>query len=737
MPDMFFPYITGKGFFFRLVVEIMFAAWLILAIRLPEYRPKFSWVTGLVTIFTVVMLGINLFAAVDPSKAIWSNFERMEGWILVFHLWMYYIVISSVLTTREWWKKWIVASLIASFLVVVFAFTQLFIASNWYKNSIQPSLTAKSTCMGVPNIAIGECLANKFAIRQGGDRVDSTLGNAIYLAAYMMIHMFLAVYLLLHLGEWKRKRVWQYSLGVLIVLQFIVLIATATRGTAAGLLAGALLSALLIAIFDKQHATLRKVSAGIIILAVVAVGILWSIRSTAFVKNNYTLSRFASVFSLTEIKSQARIAYIWPIAFEGFKERPVLGWGQDGFNYVFNKYYNPDFYYQEQWFDRAHNVFLDWLIAGGLVGLGLYLSLYVAFLVYVWKSRRLTIIEKSLFTGLLAAYTVHNMLVFDNLSSYILFFSLLGLVHVESTHGKDVITKKHLQIDVQNLVAIPLIVILGLLMVYFMSYKPMRVANILGRSLSAQPDGPMGNLNLFKKAIALNTMGKQEVREQLYSVTEVILKTDTVSSDVKQQFFSFAIEQGGQQALETPEDARGYYLFAGLLNRIGQSELGYQNAMKALEYSPQKQTMMFELAMSLVQLKRYDEAIAVTKKAYDSAPKYEEAKVLYAAALIYGGKLSVAEQLYDGTLPLTPRIVQSLEDVKNYQYLITRYKAAVKANPTDLQARLVLASEYYASGDKVSAIVEVQEIGRMDARYKAQADKLVEQIRSGKLNLAQ
>jgi len=46
---------------------------------------------------------------------------------------------------------------------------------------------------------------------------------------------------------------------------------------------------------------------------------------------------------------------VWNMAWKGFEEHPVLGWGQESFNYVFNKYYNPKLYNQEQWFDRTHD----------------------------------------------------------------------------------------------------------------------------------------------------------------------------------------------------------------------------------------------------------------------------------------------------------------------------------------------------------------------------------------------
>ena len=103
------------------------------------------------------------------------------------------------------------------------------------------------------------------------------------------------------------------------------------------------------------------------------------------------------------------------MAIKGFKERPILGWGQENFNIVFNKHYNP-LMDQEQWFDRTHNIILDWLIAAGILGALSYLSLFVAVLVLIWRRGTFTFVEKSILTGLFAAYFFHNMFVFDNLA---------------------------------------------------------------------------------------------------------------------------------------------------------------------------------------------------------------------------------------------------------------------------------------------------------------------------------
>src|SRR3989338_7390340 len=78
--SLFFPFITGKNFAFRIIVEVMSGAWLALALVNPIYRPRRSWLLGAFALLvTVVALADAL--GVYPFKSFWSNFERMDGWV--------------------------------------------------------------------------------------------------------------------------------------------------------------------------------------------------------------------------------------------------------------------------------------------------------------------------------------------------------------------------------------------------------------------------------------------------------------------------------------------------------------------------------------------------------------------------------------------------------------------------------------------------------------------------------
>ena len=62
-------------------------------------------------------------------------------------------------------------------------------------------------------------LAGKIPINQGGVRLDGTLGNATYLAAFMLINFFLALFLLVRSRKWS---VWAWIYGVVMALQLFI-----------------------------------------------------------------------------------------------------------------------------------------------------------------------------------------------------------------------------------------------------------------------------------------------------------------------------------------------------------------------------------------------------------------------------------------------------------------------------------------------------------------------------------
>ena len=581
--SLFFPFITTKAFAWRIIVEIIFAGWILLALQDADYRPKKSLILYSLFIFLGIIGLADLFG-VAPLKSFWSNFERMEGYITLLHLGMFFLVISSVFKEVDW-KRWWNVSLLTSFLMVLYSVLQL---------------------IGLKTI------------NQGGVRVDGTLGNAIYLAVYMLFHIFIAF--LFMWREWKNVALrWVY--GLLILAQAFILYYTATRGAILGLLGG-LLAVAVLNVRNKESAFVRKGSIATLVGLITLVGGFVAIKDAEFIQNSPVLSRFSSL-TTEELKTQGRY-FVWPIALEGAKERPFLGWGQENFNYIFNEHYRPEMYRLEPWFDRAHNIFLDWAVAGGILGLLSYLLLYVALLYSIWRrSTNLTHTEKSILTGLIAAYFFHNFFVFDHLISYILFFSLLSYLHYRNGSeltSKGVITK----VQVRN-IALPAVSILLALSLYFVNVKPITANVFLIEALKSlqTPGETLKAVQYFKKAHNASRLGRSEIAEQLAANAVAVLTSD-ISMEEKNAFFNFAKDALLKQAQDLSEDARYQLITGSFLSATGYLDEALVYLERARDLMPGKQIIYLEIANAFLNKGEKEKAIDVLKYVGEISPDHKE-----------------------------------------------------------------------------------------------------------------
>ena len=602
----FFPFIVGKNFAFRAVVEIMLAAYLVLAIIDPEYRPRKTY---LLWAF-VALLGIITLSAVlgaNPTKSFWSNFERMEGVVTYFHLFAYFVVASTVITVRDMWRPYLNLHLGAGVIMAIVALVQL-----------------KGAAVGF--------------------RVDGTLGNSSYLGIYAFFNIFLAVFFMVResfttAGEQARIAIY----GAIALLQMVVLYYTGTRGAILGLMAGAGLATILIAVFETKRKTLRMGAIGVLVALVLLVGGFMSVRDSALVKTTPLLARFSEI-SVSNLSSNARVM-VWGMAYQGFKEHPYLGWGMENFNYVFNKYYDPKMYGQEQWFDRAHNVFFDWLIAAGVPGLLSYVALFACAIYCIWRrADSLSIIEKSILTGMLSGYFFQNLFVFDNLTSLIFFGTFLA--YIESfSHKESKIIANSVSDDVRTVAGWGG-VILAIILVYTVNYDGYMQNMTLVRAISQQfPEGAVKNLDLFKETLAYHSFGTAEAREQFAQISMNAFDKTQGVSELQKTFIITAANELMKQAAEVPGDAR-YQLFAGsFLVQAGQTDKALEYLLEAHRLSPNKQSILFELGNAYYLKKDMVKTEEMFRKAYELAPGYDNARKFYAEILKRDGKIAESKKI--------------------------------------------------------------------------------------------
>ena len=187
---MYFPFITGKAFAFRLLVEVALAGYVLLALMDVRYRPKFSWTLVLYGALTI-WIGFANFFAENVHKAFWSNFERMDGFVALVHVFLFFLVLGSILTVDKLWRKWWLFFLSSAALVCAYGLFQL---------------------------------AGMADIHQGGARVDATMGNAAYLAVYLLLVTAIALWQAFESNGWLRYTLFGFafvSTGILFALPLV------------------------------------------------------------------------------------------------------------------------------------------------------------------------------------------------------------------------------------------------------------------------------------------------------------------------------------------------------------------------------------------------------------------------------------------------------------------------------------------------------------------------------------
>lgn len=703
--SMLFPFITGKAFLFRILVELLSGVWLIALLRDSSMRPRLTWITGAILLF-VTIIAIADISGLNPYKSFWSNYERMEGLITILHLVAYFLIVGSVMKTRVRWHVFFNTSIVASVIMSFYVLLQL---------------------------------AGKITINQGGVRVDGTFGNATYLGIYMLFNVFITLLVLFRSYRQDNKIPKWFLIsgyGVAILFQLISIYHTATRGVILGLIGGLILLALFVLFFERQQKVLRRTAGGLLICLLVLGGVFFAIRDTQFVKKSQTLSRFASL-SVSEINNQGR-RYIWPMAISGFKERPILGWGQESFNYVFGKYYDSRMYGQEPWFDRAHNVVLDWLIAGGLLGLLSYLAIFGAFVLIVWKSRGLSTVDKAVLLGLVAAYFFQNLFVFDNLMSYVYFFSILAFVHTEKIREDNKPPKSYALIDKNNNLRIGVsiaIVACVVVAMYCFNVKAIRASQKLIDALQTGQTNPTSALLDWNKVFAYDSFGSSEAREQMVNQVRQIM-TLPADDPAKQAYITLARTQLETQIAQTPQDVR-YYLFMGiLLNRVNDPKGALTYLEKANVLSPKKQSILFEIGFAYLNMGDYKSSLESFKRAYDLAPDFVEAKILYAVAALYAKNTMLANDLLgsldESVVAADNRIMAAYVDAGRLDLAVKLIERRVSIWPNDLDARFRLAAGYLGLGQRTKSIEMLQKIITDFPQARDRAQYYLNEIKAGR-----
>ena len=436
MPSTFFPYIGGKYYFFRFTVELaaicLLTYWAFEPAAAEYLRERFRWLKRqplfwAVSAFAAAFVLAAIFAY-NPGAAFWSNYERGEGGFQMIHYYVFFVLLLVLLDSASDWRVFFALLVVAGLGMVGYGLlANVFTgdATSGFRNPFDFVGPYMNTNTGVP-------APPGFWERIFAHRFQGSLGNPAYVAPYLLFSIFYAVWLWLTARKDWLKHILFGAATALFLFFFIM---SQTRGAFLGLIAATFIFFLGLLISASVKA--RKVGAIGLMAILIAGGATFYFRDAQLVKN-IPGSRVLNL-DFGESTAQTRF-WTWGSAWQGFKERPVFGWGPENFSPVFDKYFDTRHFVPgtptETWFDRAHSIIFDYLVETGLVGFLSYVSIFVLVGWAVFKNaidRRRpgpipfkTAVLVFLFAAVLVGYLVQGLILFDVLPIYINLFALVA-----------------------------------------------------------------------------------------------------------------------------------------------------------------------------------------------------------------------------------------------------------------------------------------------------------------------
>ncbi len=613
-----YPYTLAKILFFQAAVEILFFLWLALAIVYPKYRPRFTPLLTAGAAFIAVMFFASL-NGVDFWRSFWSTYERGIGLFAFLHLAALGLVVSS-LSKELPWKKILYGSLIASVVVDVIAYAQLYI----------PSL---------------------LLVEDPGTRPGATFGNPTFMAGYLLLHVFIAIYLLL-VSLRKTGTPLPYSRIFFIAGAGILNIATVffaqTRGDILGLIAGIAVILLIFAIQPPAEVRgflgkRRTYLASLAIIVIFTATFLLTLNNPLW-KKVPGLSRFQDI-SLSSLSTDTsflpRLSAL-RAGWQGFLEKPFLGWGPENFTVIFDRHYDPrvlELSYRETHADKPHNLFLEYADAGGIV---LFLALFFLFGAAAYEAvKQKDKIWRAVFLASIASYLAGQIFFFETIGPLLMIYLFFGATDGIFRERTDELVPAgagpHVAEGGENKVSAAVIascIVPAIALAYAVNIQSLIASN--------------EQYNAFQSFLKQDIfMGLRSFRDsvEIWSPYAWNFKRDYAIA-VAGQYFNYpgtvadedvlkAIESMEQVRDEHSADAFNHYALVNLYNEIAAIDQKTYTAKAeaeakiAFEMSPKRQEIYFYLAKTKTIEKDYAGAFKLLKEALDEDPKVADSHFYY------------------------------------------------------------------------------------------------------------
>lgn len=444
---------------------------------------------------------------------------------------------------------------------------------------------------------------------------------------------------------------------------------------------------------------------------------------------------------------------------------------------MFNKYYDPALYGAEPWYDRTHNIFLDWLIAGGVLGLLAYLSILAAALWYVVltpfvkrfvprlslrlpalfivdqaeneknpvqvhkaksaKTSDFTVYEQALIFGLLAAYMFHNLFVFDNLGSWIFYAVVLALIHSRVAHTWEAVGQMKISLDTWQKVAVPTVTVLTMVAIYFVNVPSIMAAQDIIDAYRAT--NVAGKLEAFDTAFSRGGFATQEIFEQLVQHSSQVYQDPSLTEDDKALIRNKVESAIVMMKEEKPNDARIHIISGSYFRAVGDLNRAMAELESARKLSPTKQAIQEEQGLIYILAGRKDEAIASYRAAYELDKRNVVSRVRAGAAALYfedeavfremlpASELEKKGELWQAYVN-EQMVLQLAYEKKRYDVVEDIMRGKIELNPSEKSLRVNLAALFFEQKDFTNARLVIEEAIRDIPAFKAEGEGMLAEI---------
>jgi O-antigen ligase len=712
----------NKLVIFRAAVSLIFVLYLIKisTVGKIEYSGRKKILLFWLLILLAYVFGVIF--SIHPSLSLFGNYARQQGFLSYFFYLLFGLMLILNLKDLKQTSRIILTAILSSVAVCFYGLMQA--------------------------LNLDPLLWNSF-----GHRIFSSLGQPNFLGYYLVMVMPLTVYYLIFVSK-----AWWYRLliGLALLLQFVALALTYSRGAVLGLLAGIVVFVALWLLVKGYKKTLWSLLAIFVISVILIAG---NLSTVAHFKThiNYIDRVLSSLDFETAPNSSSAIRFkYWGAAWSEFKDnslfRKAVGCGIDCQESVYVRRYDKSWGLYESlnaFPDRAHNLFFDTLLQFGLIGLLLIaaFSLYIIAISLKYLKHDVKHQDQhywlviTLLTSI-SIYFVSNLFGFPLTTHYIYLYLCLALLWYLIVRGRDkALDINGLSVHFRYLVCFLLFVFLAFIYwsfsvnnlvadrYYLQAKKAENKHDCRGMILDTQEMMYAFPFSNFYKSqfIHFNVNCFDSIMskdDKMILIENVVNAIDLLQPD-EYEYYSL---------LNT---AHAYSVFGGISGRIAynKAEEAYK---KLITLSPYISVDYQDYGRMKMWANDYDEAIAIFKQGITTVPDlntpgfagehYDSVvnQLAYLNELIgscYTNKedYQTAIDYYQQSLNILPKQIRVYKSIAGAYYLLNQIDQTIKynllayqADPTNPEWSNALALLYKEKGDSVLA-----------QKYARQAEKLV------------